>query len=237
MKSENNVGRTVGVLVLLHLAIGLITPFVILDRVRTPSGLFASAAANAGQLRASVLLLFVGSAIPIAIASIAWPVLRRYSSAMALSLFAFAVAGFTLQAVDNGALLSTLSLSQEYAKAEAAKVDGIQSLGIAVSAIRKWTHFTYLLVAVSWISIFCATLYRLRLLPRTVALFALIMSLLQIYGVTLRSIYGYAPEMRLAMPLAPAYVLLAVWLIAKGFDERHATAVGANVISAAHVPA
>jgi hypothetical protein len=26
----------------------------------------------------------------------------------------------------------------------------------------------------------------------------------------------------LAVPLAPAYVALAVWLMVKGFDERHA---------------
>ena len=45
--------------------------------------------------------------------------------------------------------------------------------------------------------------------------------MLQITGVTLRGLSGYAPETRLAMPLAPAYVALAVWLMVNGFDERH----------------
>ena len=31
---------------------------------------------------------------------------------------------------------------------------------------------------------------------------------------------GYSPETRLAMPLAPAYVALAIWLIVKGLDEQ-----------------
>ncbi len=237
MKRENACGRTVGILILLHLALGLITPFVIIDHIRTPAGLLVNAAANAAQLRVAVLLLFVGSAIPLAIASTAWPVLRRYNSAMALWLFALASTGFTLQVVDGGALLSTLSLSQEYAKPEAATVGAFQSVGIAVSAIRKWTHFTYLLVAVSWIFLFCATLYRFRLAPRILTSLGIITGAFQIYGVTLRTIFGYAPQMLLAIPLAPAYVAIAVWLIARGFDEHPAIAKADNVISATHVPA
>ena len=64
-------------------------------------------------------------------------------------------------------------------------------------------------------------LFRFRLVPRVLAVLGLIGSLLQISGVTLPALLGYAPETRLAMPLAPAYVALAVWLMVKGFDERH----------------
>ncbi|MGE5113307.1 MAG: DUF4386 domain-containing protein [Acidobacteriaceae bacterium] len=219
MKLEKRRSRTVGVLLLLHLIIGLMLPFILIDRIRQPAGLFAGATGNAGLLRASIMLLFVGSAIPIAIASTAWPVLRRPGSAMRLWLFAFAAIGFTLQVVDNGALLSTLTLSQEYIKAGTAKLEVAQSIGIVISAIRKWTHFTYLLVAVSWIAILCGTFYHFRLVPRALAMLGLVTSVLQIYGVSLRVVYGFAPEMRLAMPLAPAYFALAVWLIVKGFNE------------------
>ncbi len=232
MKIGNNTGRAVGVLTLLHLAVGLITPFVIIDRIRTPAGLLAGAAANAGQLRVSVLLLLIGSAVAIAIAITAWPVIRRYSPAMALWMFALGIAGFTLQVVDNGVLLSTLSLSQEYAKVEAAKAEAFQSLVLLANAIRKWTHYTYLLVAVSWIFLFCVALYRCRLVPRVLALVGVITSLFQIYGVTLRTMFGYVPEMRLAMPLAPAYVALAVWLIVRGFDEQYAPAENPSALSA-----
>ena len=45
-------------------------------------------------------------------------------------------------------------------------------------------------------------------------------AVLQIAGVSLRGLLGYPPKTRLAMPLAPAYLLLAVWLTVKGFDER-----------------
>src|SRR5512144_2029468 len=119
MKSAKSTGRIVGMLLLIHLTAGLILPFVLLDRVRRPAGFLENAAGNSAQLRAAVFLLFVGSAVTIGIALTAWPVFRRHSSAMALWLLALAVAGFSLQAVDNAHILSMLSLSQEYAKAGA----------------------------------------------------------------------------------------------------------------------
>ena len=218
MRSAKSVGRMVGVLLLLHLAAGLVVPFILLHPLVTPPGFLASAAGVPNQVRAAVLLLFVGSAIAIGIASTAWAVFRQYSSAMALWLLALAVASFSLQAVDNAHILSMLSLSQEYAKADAAKTELFQALAVVVGAARKWSHYTALLVAVSWIFLLCSVLYRFRLVPRALAAFGAVASVLQITGVSLRGLLGYPPETRLAMPLAPAYVALAVWLMVKGFD-------------------
>ena len=81
-----------------------------------------------------------------------------------------------------------LSLSQEYAKAGAGKVDLFQALAVG-----------------SWIFLLCGLLYRFRLVPPALAAFGLVGSVFQITGVTLRALWGYPPEPRLAMPLAPAY--------------------------------
>ena len=221
MTSAKSVGRLVGVLLVIHFAAALTVPFVLLERVRTAGGFLSNAAANSVQVRAAVLLLFVGSAVAVGIAIAALPVFRRYSSAMALWLLALAVTGFSLQAVDNGAILSMLSLSQESVKAGGAKAELFQALGLVVGSARKWAHYTYLLVLGSWIFLLCSLLYRFRLVPRALAACGLVGSMLQITGVTLRSILGHPPETRLAMPLAPAYLALAVWLMVKGFGESH----------------
>ncbi len=221
MRSAKSVGRIVGVLLLVHVAAGLTVPFILLDPLIKPPGFLASAAGVPNQVRAAVLLLFVGSAVPVGMAIAAWPVFRRYSSAMALWLLALGVAVLSLQAVDNAHILSMLSLSQEYAKAGAAKLELFQGLAVVVAPARKWAHYTFLLVVVSWIFLLYSLLYRSRLVPRALAAFGLVASMLQIPGVTLRALFGYPPEMRLAMPLGPAYVALAVWLLVKGFDERH----------------
>lgn len=220
-RSVKSVGRTVGVLLLIHLAAGLTAPFILLLPLIAPPGFLANGAGVPNQVRGAVLLLFVGSAIAIGITCTAWPVFRQYSSAMALWLLSLAAASFSLQAVDNAHLLSMLSLSQEYAKAGSDKADLFQALAVVVGSARKWAHYSFLLVVGSWILLFHTALYRFRLVPRALAAFGLVGSLLQITGVTLRALFGYPPETRLAMPLAPAYVALAVWLIVKGFDERH----------------
>jgi hypothetical protein len=216
-------GRTTGGLLLAHLVFALMLPFILIDRVRQTSGLLENAAAHSGELRTAILMLVAGSSLAIAIAVSAWPVLRRYSPAAGLWLLTIATAAFALQVVDSGALLSLLSLRQEYAKAGAARTDLLQGLGLLATIARRWTHYSYLLVAVSWIVLFSGVLIRFRLVPRALAAFVLVGALLQITGVTLRVMLGYAPDTRFAMPLAPAYVALALWFIVKGFSDAPAT--------------
>lgn len=233
MTSARSSGRIVGVLILAHFAAALMVPFIMLERVRGSAGLLANAAGSPLQVRVAVLLLFAGSALAIGVAIALLPVFGRYSSAMAHWLFALAVAAFSLQAVDNGALLSMLSLSQEYAKADAAKADLFQALGLVVGSARKWAHYSYLLAVGSWIFLLYSVLYRFRLIPRPLAALGLVGSLLQITGVTLRGLFGYPPLTVLAMPLAPIHVAAALWLMVKGFDERNrpvrAQAQGAEI--------
>ena len=217
---QNGTGRLVGMLLLAHLAGGLMVPFVMLHTLVSPPGFLVSAAGVANQVRAAVLLFFVGSAMAIAVASAGWRVFSQYSPAMALWLVALAVAAFTLQAVDNAHILSMLSLSQEYASADAAKAELFEGLAVVVGATRKWSHYAALLTVGCWILLLTGLLYRFRFVPRWLAAFAMIGSVLQITGVSLRGLLGYAPETRMAMPLAPAYILLAVWLMVKGFDTR-----------------
>lgn len=220
MDSAKRTGRIIGVLAFAHLAVGLMVPFIMLDAVKRTSGLVAGAAANPGLVRAAVLLLFTGSALATAMSVAAFPVFRRCSQTMALWVLAVGIAGFSLQAVDNAAILAALTLSQEYAQAGASKAELFQASALAVNAARKWAHYCSLLLMVSWILLLCSVLYRFRLVPRVLAGLGIVAAALQIYGVTLRGLLGYPPEMRLAMPLAPAYVALAAWLMVKGFDER-----------------
>lgn len=229
MKSVKTIGRIVGVLLLIHLGAGLIAPFVLLDRVRIPAGFLASAAANSGLMRSAVFLLFAGSAVAVGIAIAAFPLFRQYSSAMALWLVALAVAGFSLQANDNSALLSLLSLSQEYAKADSAKTELFQALALLAGPARKWAHYSYLLTVGSWIFLLYSLLFRFSLVPRWLAAVGLLGSVGQIAGVTLRGLMGYPPLTVLAMPLAPAYVLLAAWLMVKGFEQRQGAGIAQKI--------
>jgi hypothetical protein len=217
-------GRTVGVLVLAHLVAAMFLPFVMLDIVRGSEGLLVNAANHAGTVRAAVLIFFAGTAMAIAVSISAYPVISRHSPATARWLFAIAVAAFTLQTVDNGALMSLLSLSQEYVKAGTTKPEVFETVALIANAMRKWAHFTYLLVAVSWMALLYIALLRCALVPRALAIVGLLACITQIASVSLRVIFGYPPIMELAMPLGPVHLTLAIWLMVKGFDQKSSRA-------------
>ena len=148
MRSPHNTGRMIGILLLLHLLTGLITPYVILRPLG--AALDASARVNGAAVRFAVMLLFVGGAITIAISVSAWPILREYSVALATWLLALGVANFVLQCVENAAWMSLLIFSQEYAKASFDDISMFHVTGMAVRMIWKWVHYTHLLIMVSW---------------------------------------------------------------------------------------
>jgi hypothetical protein len=82
-----------------------------------PRDFLANAAGISFQIKVAVFLLFANCALTIGIAIAALPVFRQYSDAMALLLVAVGVIMFSLQAVDNVNVLSTLSLSQQCVQA------------------------------------------------------------------------------------------------------------------------
>ncbi len=74
MTSVPRVGRIIGMLLLVHLATGLIVPYVLLlPLTAPPAGFLETAAGMSAQVRLNVLLLFVGGAISVGIAVAAWP--------------------------------------------------------------------------------------------------------------------------------------------------------------------
>lgn len=220
MRSAKSTGRIIGMLVLVQLA-GLIVPFILLRPITVPPGFLLTAAGISSQIRVAVFLLFANCALTIGIAIAARPVFRQYGEAMALWLVALSVIMFSLQAVDNANILSMMSLSQEYTKAGVSHADLFQALGVAVGSTRRWTHFTELLAIDCWIFLVYSVLYRSALVPRALAGFGLITVMLHFTGITLRGFLGYSLVTLMGVPMGLSHMALALWLMARGFDERN----------------
>ena len=126
-----------------------------------------------------------------------------------------------LHAVENGTLLSMLSLSEQYAAdhsgADASLFEGLAGV---VGSARRWAHFTHLLVVGSWILTLFAVLGRSALVPRSLAVLGILAVLLQVTGVPLRAFVGMDVMTAMAVPLAPIYLAAGAWLVFKGFEER-----------------
>lgn len=215
MRSEKSVGRITGILLLVQLA-GLIVPFVLLLPIASKNFL-AIAAAASFQIKVAVFLLFANCALTIGISISAWRVFRRYGPALALLLVALSMIMFSLQAVDNAHVMSMLSLSQHYAAG--GSEDLFQALASVLSTTRRWIHYSELLAIDAWIFLLYGLLYRFALAPRALAVFGLLTVVLHFTGITLPLFLGYQPVVLMGATMALSQVLMALYLIAKGFKE------------------
>jgi hypothetical protein len=217
MRSAKSTGRIIGMLLLVQL-VGLTLGFILLMPITT--SFLENAAGIASQIRVAVFLLFANGVLTMGIAIAAFPVLREYSYRMALWLLAFSIIWFSMQAVDNAHILSMLSLSQQYAEGGAANAELFGALATALRSTRRWAHYTELLVIDCWFFVFYGLLFRLSLIPRALAGFAVIMVIIHASGITLPVFLGYSIVPLMAYSMALSYLAVGAWLVVKGFAER-----------------
>ena len=222
MQTGKDVGRIIGALIAIQMVGGMLANFVLWSPVISPPGFLVNAAANPLHVTWSVLIGLVAGAISVAIAITALPVFRQHSEPMAWWFLALGIVGLSLTVVESNAMMSMLSLSQAYAKANVSDPTLFEALRGVVAASRNWAHYTHLIVGGASFLVFYGVLYRFTLIPRALAAFGLIAVLLQLTAVTM-PLFGQRIVMLMIMPMALAHLALAVWLLMKGFQERRPT--------------
>lgn len=225
MTTALNAGRAAGVLIIVQGVGGALTNFVLFAPVIAPPGFLVNAAPHAMQVGATALLGIVMGAFALAIAITVLPVFRRYSERMALAFLALAIAALALAVVENGRVMSMLSLSQAYAAAGGGDPAAFEGLRGVVAASRNWAHFTHLVIGGSTFFVFYATTFRFALVPRALAAFGMAAFALQMATVSL-PFFGGKVIFPLLAPAGIANLALASWLLAKGFADRPARPAG-----------
>ena len=218
MNTAKAAGRIIGVLLLLQLIGGAMVNFVLMAPVFAAPGFLVNAAGHSLQVSLSVLLGLATGMLSVGIAITAFQLFRQYSYAMALWFVVLAVVGFSLTAVENINVMSMLSLSEAYAKANVADRDLLQALRGVVASSRNWTHYIGLIVAGSTLFVFYSVLLRFALVPRILAAFGLGAVVLQIIAVAM-PLFGQSIVFLMLMPLGLSQLVLVLWLIAKGLPR------------------
>ena len=218
-----NAGRVAGALILVQGIGGYIVNFGLIAPATAPPGFLVNAAPHALRVGMTALLgIFMGT-FATAIAITVWPVFKKHSERMALAFLALAIAALALAVVENGRLMSMLSLSQAYAASGAADPAAFEGLRGVVAAARNWAHFTHLIIGGSTFFVLYATTFRFALIPRAIAAFGMGAVALQMATVSMPLLGGHVIFPLLA-PAGIANLALAVWLLAKGFADTSSTA-------------
>ena len=179
--------------------------------------------ANEPKVLAAALLVFVmGWAGPGTRISI-YPILRRHNEGIALGAAGFRIIEGVFDGIGVVLILLLASLSREFIKAGPTDLAQFQNLGALLSEGRTWAIDVAALPA--WCIgayLYYALFYRTRLVPRWLSVWGLV-------GITLTSAASIlvlsrqiAPlstvQLLMNLPIAPQEIVLAIWLIVKGFN-------------------
>jgi hypothetical protein len=212
-------GRIVGGLLLAQMLLAALVNFALFGPVIAPPGWIVNAADRQLEISLSVVLGAAAEAIWLAIAIALYPKVRSFSERHALAFVALATVAFALCVVENGRLLSMLSLSQAFAAAADQDRQAFEALRGIVGAARNWAHFTHLMVTGVTIVLFTAALWRFRLVPRALAGLGTAAAVLQIFTVSM-PVFGRPVIFALLAPLGLAMLAIALWLMTKGFAQK-----------------
>jgi Domain of unknown function (DUF4386) len=227
MNSDRKAAAIAGWLYILGTVAGVLSVAYAVD---APDYL-VQAATNANQVLLAAFFHLVMTPAYVGIAIALYPVLRPHHPHLALGFASFRVMAGAFIFIGVIFLLLILALSQEYVRAGAPAASYFQTLGMLLQAGRDLVNHIAMILAVSLGGLmYYWLLYQSQLVPRwlsgwgllgtTLTIVATLLVLFRLIGILTT---GY---MVLNLPIAMQEMVLAVWLIVKGFNPPTADAAG-----------
>jgi hypothetical protein len=222
MASNKKTARIVGVLFITATVASILGTFGFLDPILNAPNYLISVSANDAQWIKGVLIDAINSAAVVVIAVMLFPIFRKHNEALALGYVASRIIESVILIVGHISLLLLLTLSQEYVQAGAPDAAYFQTLGTLLLAVYDWTFLLGPMIVLSLTALILNyILYQSRLVPRFISVWGLIGAALM-FAAGLLGMFGLSPfstiGMLLFLPLALNEMVLAVWLIVKGFN-------------------
>jgi hypothetical protein len=229
MNTYRKTAITVGILFLVCSAAALLSfPFLgpILEGKDYLSKLFGSES----MVITGALIEFIQAAAAAGIAIGLHSILRKYNAALALGAVAFRVVECVFVLIGTLSLLSLLTLSQEFIASGAPAASSFQTSGTLLLAVRDWSGNVVSAIAFSLgASMYYVVLFRSNLIPRWLSGWGVLGIVLGLAATVLASFthdFGMnSVHTYLNVPIGVNELVLAVWLIAKGFNGPAITAM------------
>jgi hypothetical protein len=177
--------------------------------------------ANPTQVIGGALLELIAAGACAGIAISLYPVLNKWSTGVALGSVVFRSIEAVMYAVAAASLLSLLALSGQFTTAEAADRGSLQAIGASLVAVREQTTLVGVLAFSLGALLYYWVFYRSALIPRWLSGWGLaaIILLIAAWLLALFTQTSMLSYVILALPIAVQEMVLAVWLIAKGFSS------------------
>jgi hypothetical protein len=207
-----------GVIFIVATVAGLVASALV--PVLTGANYLTSLSANANQVAAGALLYIIGYLACAGIAVVMYPVLKKWNQGLALGSVIFRTIETAFYMVGVVSLLSLLTLGQQFTAAEAADRTSLQAIGDSLVSARDHAGLLAVFAFCLGASMYYCLFFQSRLIPRWLSGFGIIAIILMLTACVLSLFSGnritsYIP---LAAPIGLQEMVLAVWLIVKGFN-------------------
>ena len=217
MDSNRKTAIIVGILFLIATVIIIIGGIFSLSIYE--SDYLTAVSANENQVILGALLEIIATAAIVGIPIAMYPILKKHNEGLALGYVGTRIFEGLIIFLNTIILLSILALSQEFVNTVTPDASYFQTSGTLLLAAREQisilVDFPFPIGAV----IFSYLLYKTKLTPRWLAVLGLIGGVLWLATAPLR-MFGFNPEPMefMALPIAAQEMVLAIWLIVKGFN-------------------
>jgi hypothetical protein len=233
MNAMQRTAKAAGILFILATAAGLAGSGVLASALEAPD--FLNRLSMGGsRVLVSALLSFAAACGSAGIAIALYPVLRKFNEGLALGSVGFRLIEAVFYTVGTLCLLSTFALSQELAGASGSEASYAGTLGRLLLTAKDLAGFVLGVMAFCiGGSLYYVVFYRTRLIPRWLSVWGLI-ALVLLFSAVLITLSDGAPYsvsgnlVFLASPIALQEMVLAVWLIVKGFNPSAVEPVSAG---------
>jgi hypothetical protein len=178
--------------------------------------------ANENLMIIASLLVLISAFASASIAIWLYPILKKHHKALTLGSVGFRLMEGMLYIIGVVALLSLLTLSQEYIKAGASNASLYQLSGTLLQTVKTWAGQLGVLAFTAGGMMYYYVFYQSKLIPRWLSGWGFL-------GVALTLVSAVLAIFGLLIPLSTVFILfnlvilvqemvLAVWLIFKGFN-------------------
>lgn len=176
---------------------------------------------NRTQLIIGMLIELANDVAVIGIAVLLFPLLKKHGEGIALGYVGIRIIEAMILVVSKIDLLSLIPLSEDYLSAGAPAAT-YEALGLLTLGQRFWASKLQVPFFIVGALILYVMLFRSRLVPRFISAFGLFAAV----SLAAANLIGapdptqsFHPAMLLFLPIFVSELLLAVWLIVKGFNQ------------------
>ena len=217
MNSNRKTAIIVGVLFIVATVSSVIGGLLIESIIDAPDDL-VNVSENENQVLIGVLLELTWAASAVGITVLMFPILKKHNESLALGYVGARIFEGFIATVGAISGLLLITLSQEFVNAVAPDATYFQALGALLLAARDWAWWIgpMLVFALSAL-IFNYLLYQSKLIPRWLSVWGLIGGTL-LLAEGLLGMFDLTISAYLAAPIGVQEMVLAAWLIIKGFN-------------------